>query len=648
MALAVASVGLMLAHGALAQITDVPIVTESEKLVPSDSDDQFYFGSRVATTGDEALVANPHDGYIGDVRSGTVYNFVRSSGNDWTEIAEIEPSDPTDYMAFGGALAMDGRFAIIGAKASAYVFERTATGAWIERAKLTGDSADVRSFGYAVAISGDTAVVSGSDVSGSKLVYVFTRQGDLWLLAQVLDPGPERPQFFGSAVALRDDVLAVRADLEPDSGVYYVAYVYRRLPSGLWSLSDRLTSPTALPDSDAGLGLDTDGNRIVIGAPGDDTRGQSAGAVYIFRREGPDSWTEEVKLLPPYKGTGLPGEAQFGWQVAIEDDVAVIVEDQGGRLLSGDAFVYRLDNAGIWEPIAFLYPSDPIPGSYFGDSVDLSKGTVIVGSGELGGGYVYETKSFEPIFNPNSGSYFQLIYAPEGINWYEARGAAEVRPFQGMTGHLATYASAEEEEFVIEAFPLIEPNYVWLGASDEASERDWQWITGEPWNYVNWGRGEPNGGTDENCLDYGDGATDWNDEWCARRIGFYLVEFSSTIQSIAIDVKPGNRRNVVNPSSKGRFWVAVLSDSEFDALQVDPATVAFGKGEASPDRYRVKDANRDRLPDLMLRFRTPEVGLQCGDTEVELTGETYAGDSIIGSDSVKTVGCEKPKKRKKK
>ena len=94
--------------------------------------------------------------------------------------------------------------------------------------------------------------------------------------------------------------------------------------------------------------------------------------------------------------------------------------------------------------------------------------------------------------------------------------------------------------------------------------------------------------------------------------------------------------------------MAILSDEAFDPLQVDHATVAFGPGEALPDRYRVKDANRDRLPDLMLRFRTPEVGIQCGDTELQLKGETYAGDRIIGTDAVKTVGCKKPKKGKKK
>ena len=137
--------------------------------------------------------------------------------------------------------------------------------------------------------------------------------------------------------------------------------------------------------------------------------------------------------------------------------------------------------------------------------------------------------------------------------------------------------------------------------------------------------------------------------YSAHQLTVNVYGATKQVIQIGIDFKPGNRRNVINPNSKGRLWVAVVSDGESDALQVDPATVALGAGEASPDRYRVKDVNRDRLPDLMLRFRTPEVGLQCGDTDVELTGEIYAGDSIVGSDKVKTVGCKKkPKKGKKK
>ena len=456
------------------------------------------------------MVGNPYGGFVNGIQSGTAHYFIRGSQNQWIEIAEVSPSDPAEGMSFGGALAMDNEFAVVGAGGSAYIFENIGAGTWVERAKLVGDSAQGQNFGATVGISNDTVVVGEADD-----VYVYTRDGTSWPLTQILSPEPARPQFFGETVSISGDVLAVRADLDPESDLYFLAYVYRRSASGLWVLSDRLTSPNAMPGTDAGLDLDTDGQRIIIGAPGDDTRGEDAGAAYIYRRANDDSWIEEVKLLPPYEDATPPIYWEFGWQVAIEDDLAVICEDQAMRLLSGDAFVYRRDTKNDWAPVALLYPSDAVEWVYWGTDVDIENGTIIVGGEGLDGGSVYE--------------------------------------------------------------------------------------------------------------------------------------IVATDTEVMIDLKPGNRRNVINPYSKGRLWIAIVSDETFDALQVDRATVALGPGEASPDRYRVKDVNRDRLPDLMLRFRTPEVGLQCGDTEVELTGETYAGDNIIGTDAVKTVGCKKkPKKGKKK
>lgn len=41
--------------------------------------------------------------------------------------------------------------------------------------------------------------------------------------------------------------------------------------------------------------------------------------------------------------------------------------------------------------------------------------------------------------------------------------------------------------------------------------------------------------------------------------------------------------------------------------------------------------NDDGLPDLMLRFRTPQIGNDCGSMVVELTGETHAGHAVTGS-----------------
>ena len=48
---------------------------------------------------------------------------------------------------------------------------------------------------------------------------------------------------------------------------------------------------------------------------------------------------------------------------------------------------------------------------------------------------------------------------------------------------------------------------------------------------------------------------------------------------VAIDIKPGNKRDVINPRQKGSIWVAILSDIEspFDpSSQVDIPTVEFG------------------------------------------------------------------------
>jgi hypothetical protein len=101
-----------------------------------------------------------------------------------------------------------------------------------------------------------------------------------------------------------------------------------------------------------------------------------------------------------------------------------------------------------------------------------------------------------------------------------------------------------------------------------------------------------------------------------------FVEPTPVVLVITIDIKPGSDPNAINVRSKGNAAESV--------------------------RYRLEDVDDDGDWDLALKFNTQETGIACGDTETTLTGETFNGQGITGTDSIKTVGCKKPKTKKKK
>jgi probable HAF family extracellular repeat protein len=106
-----------------------------------------------------------------------------------------------------------------------------------------------------------------------------------------------------------------------------------------------------------------------------------------------------------------------------------------------------------------------------------------------------------------------------------------------------------------------------------------------------------------------------------------------------IDVRPGSDDNRINPRSHGMIPVALLSTEFLDATTVDPASLIFGPDEAHVIHAAQQDVNGDGTLDLILTFSVPETGIACGDTEVTLSGETFGGQAIQGTDSITTVGC---------
>ncbi len=118
------------------------------------------------------------------------------------------------------------------------------------------------------------------------------------------------------------------------------------------------------------------------------------------------------------------------------------------------------------------------------------------------------------------------------------------------------------------------------------------------------------------------------------------VQIVSVPAPVTIDIKLGSDPNGINPRSEGVVPVAVLGSMVFDAMQIDFSTVTLGPGGASPTHDgHVEDVNDDGFVDMVFHFNTQETGIACGDPDATLTGETTGGTQFIGTDTVKTVGC---------
>lgn len=106
-----------------------------------------------------------------------------------------------------------------------------------------------------------------------------------------------------------------------------------------------------------------------------------------------------------------------------------------------------------------------------------------------------------------------------------------------------------------------------------------------------------------------------------------------TPSTFALLVRPGS----INPNrNDGVMKAVILSSASFDATTVDPTT--FGAATV-PFRYFTGDEDEDGDIDLIFFFLVGDVGIQCGDTSVPLTGQTIAGQLIEGEGAIQTLGC---------
>lgn len=147
----------------------------------------------------------------------------------------------------------------------------------------------------------------------------------------------------------------------------------------------------------------------------------------------------------------------------------------------------------------------------------------------------------------------------EQINWKDARDFCEK-----LGGHLVTITSEEENAFITENIMVINEDCQ-IGFSDEESEGDWVWVTGEDTDYTNWEDGEPNNEWEEDFALIKNGSGQWNDAHLDKENWNFICEWDFEVDSIKD--KTGITGGTLDIKKTG-------SDVEYESGDSDIATVS--------------------------------------------------------------------------
>ena len=252
-------------------------------------------------------------------------------------------------------------------------------------AKLVSDAGTPEGhFGESVSISGDYVVVGAPyDESTQGSAYVFSFSTTSWYEQQKLTASDGGTfDTFGSATSIFDDHLVIGAPWQ--DSFKGGAYVFVRNGAS-WSEQQKLTASDGEENDVFGRSVSIYGDYIVVGAYGDDDNGSGSGSAYVFVRNGA-SWSEQQKLTA---SDGKDNEF-FGSSVSISDGFVIVGApglsnanpDVVGVIVSCyTGAAYVYARSGeTWTAEQKLVASDGASCDVFGRSVSISGEYAIIGA----------------------------------------------------------------------------------------------------------------------------------------------------------------------------------------------------------------------------------------------------------------------------
>ncbi len=358
----------------------VPVQTEDLKLTRSAPNEDDTFGERLAISGSTVVVGAKFADHSGVSEAGAAYIFDLTTGE---QVSELTASDAARRDWFGSAVAVDGTNALIGARfnnhsgliaaGAVYVFDLT-TGMEVDKL-VASDAESGDAFGSAIAVSGRTALVrasfddhSGSTDAGSAYVFDLRTRSEVKKLTRD-EPGDD--DQLGGAVAIsgRSALIAVNAHDHSgfeDAGAVFVF----DLMTG--DEVAKLTSPEPIVGEYWGSSVAISGTTAIVGARLHDHSGlENAGAAYVFD-------LAADRFVAKFTAPDASEADFFGWSVAISGRLAVITAyqgDHGGVSNSGVAYVFDLATG---RQVSKLVASDAAARDRFGFSVAIDGTTAVL------------------------------------------------------------------------------------------------------------------------------------------------------------------------------------------------------------------------------------------------------------------------------
>ena len=317
------------------------------------------------------------------------------------EHQKLLASDGSSGDEYGVSVGISGDTMVVGAKnensstGAAYVYERQSDGTWAETQKLTaGNAGSGDEFGVWVDVDGDWLAVgarredSGSSDTGS--VYMFERQGGSFVQTQQLQASNRgNGDQFGISLDLAPGRLIVGAVREDSKGNNAGAVYIFEESSGNWSEVAMITASDGGDAEQFGFAVDIDGDIAVVGTVFPDNL---TGAAYVIERDGSGNWSEVKKLL----ASDGAHDDEFGGAVAVSGEIILVSARLEEAVSSNAGSVYAFErNGGSWDETDKFQGSNTGNGDQFGYSVALDGERAIIGahradpSGQNNGGIAY-------------------------------------------------------------------------------------------------------------------------------------------------------------------------------------------------------------------------------------------------------------------